>query len=95
MEEQDANTLVVFGYRLLDDYKEEGSPKDWEWFVVCTNDEKNWFSYNMITREALISTLCEGEFTEFKVLDSAHEICNRLEALYEGDKYTKQEKLQN
>ena len=43
----------------------------------------------MVVRESLISALLEVEFREVKELDSTHEIQEKLEALYKGDKHSK------
>ena len=61
----------------------------------ASDDDKKSFHCNMVPREALISALSESEFTEVKELDSINKIWKILEALYEGDQYTKRVKLQN
>lgn len=59
------------------------------------DDDKKLFHCNMVTKEELINALSKEKFTEVKELDLANKIWKRLEALYEGDQYTKSTKLKN
>lgn len=58
-----------------------------------TPDEIKEAKYNIRAKEALLSALTDFEMTNVMEPKSAHEICKKLENLYEGDFYVKITKL--
>jgi len=58
-----------------------------------TIDELRDVEHNIQAKEALSSALTDTELANVLELKTAHEIWNKLENLYEGDKYVKCAKL--
>lgn len=58
-----------------------------------TPDEIKEVEHNIRVKEALLSVLTNSEMTAVMALQTAHEIWEKLEILYEGDKQVKVAKL--
>lgn len=66
--------MVCLGidYWMITKKEEQIKPEDE--LDSATDEEKNMFSCNMVSREALISVLSKGEFSKVKDLDSTQKI---------------------
>ena len=61
----------------------------------CSEVERNLFMHNMLSREGLLSSLLENEYSEVKSLETSHKIWIALESTFEDDKHAKRIRLQN
>lgn len=91
MKEPGGSALEMSWRGLLEDYKECLLCSS-EWI---TGDEIEEVEHNIRVKEALMSALIDSEMTNVMGLQTTHEIWEKLQTLYEGDKQVKVAKLQS